>query len=171
MRVGEKSVLAETNSNPRRCFECDLRIAILQWIHTIKEPSRIPTPSAESGARVSATALGARAGAGALCAGAGALGRAESSAREITSRGPPATAVPPLAGMGDGGGGGGGGRQADVRIGCSGFAYPHWRKGAFYPAGALCAAKDELRWYAGRLCTVEVNATFYAMPKTENFEK
>lgn len=81
--------------------------------------------------------------------------------------------MPPLAGMGgaDGGGGGGGGRHADVRIGCSGFAYPHWRKGAFYPAGALCAAKDELRWYAGRLCTVEVNATFYAMPKTENFEK
>ena len=30
LRAGEKSVLAETNSNPRRCFECDLRITILQ---------------------------------------------------------------------------------------------------------------------------------------------
>jgi uncharacterized protein YecE (DUF72 family) len=51
-----------------------------------------------------------------------------------------------------------------VRAGTSGFAYPEW-KGNFYPA--KLAAKDMLRFYAGRFSTVEINNTFYRMPKED----
>jgi uncharacterized protein YecE (DUF72 family) len=47
-------------------------------------------------------------------------------------------------------------------IGTSGFSYPEW-KGSFYPE--KMAAKDMLRFYAGRFPTVEINNTFYRMPK------
>jgi uncharacterized protein YecE (DUF72 family) len=49
----------------------------------------------------------------------------------------------------------------DVRIGCSGWNYPHWR-GTFYEKGL-----PERRWlerYAEHFDTVEVNATFYRLP-------
>jgi uncharacterized protein YecE (DUF72 family) len=51
-----------------------------------------------------------------------------------------------------------------VRIlaGTSGWSYPAW-KGRFYP-GSLPAARM-LAAYAARLPTVEVNATFYRMPR------
>jgi uncharacterized protein YecE (DUF72 family) len=49
-----------------------------------------------------------------------------------------------------------------VRIGTSGFSYPAW-KGSFYPE--KLAAKDMLRFYAERFPTVEINNTFYRMPK------
>ena len=45
-----------------------------------------------------------------------------------------------------------------VRIGTSGYSYPEW-KGNFYPE------KDMLRFYAERFPTVEINNTFYRMPK------
>ena len=51
-----------------------------------------------------------------------------------------------------------------VRIGTSGFAYDEW-KGSFYPE--KIAAKDMLKYYAERLPTVEVNNTFYRLPKEE----
>ena len=38
-------------------------------------------------------------------------------------------------------------------------------KGAFYPQDIK--AEDMLAWYSGRLPTVEINNTFYRMPKTE----
>ena len=47
-------------------------------------------------------------------------------------------------------------------VGTSGFAYPAWR-GSFYPE-ALPAARM-LRFYAERLPAVEINNTFYRMPK------
>jgi uncharacterized protein YecE (DUF72 family) len=46
--------------------------------------------------------------------------------------------------------------------GASGFAFKQW-KGNFYPD--KIAPEDMLAWYAGRLPTVEINNTFYAMPK------
>jgi uncharacterized protein YecE (DUF72 family) len=49
-----------------------------------------------------------------------------------------------------------------VRIGCSGWVYPHWR-GTVYPTEV-----PERRWlehYAGIFDTVEVNATFYRLPR------
>jgi uncharacterized protein YecE (DUF72 family) len=49
-----------------------------------------------------------------------------------------------------------------VLAGTSGYSYPAWR-GRFYDA-ALPAARM-LSAYAGRLPTVEINATFYRMPK------
>ena len=48
--------------------------------------------------------------------------------------------------------------------GTSGYSYPEWR-GSFYPDDAKPA--DMLRLYAERLPTVEVNNTFYRMPKRE----
>jgi uncharacterized protein YecE (DUF72 family) len=47
-----------------------------------------------------------------------------------------------------------------VHIGCSGWAYPHWR-GRLYPEGL-----PQRRWlsrYAERYDTVEVNSTFYRL--------
>ena len=49
-------------------------------------------------------------------------------------------------------------------IGTSGYSYPEW-KGNFYPE--KMAAKDMLGFYAGRFPTVEINNTFYRMPKED----
>jgi uncharacterized protein YecE (DUF72 family) len=51
--------------------------------------------------------------------------------------------------------------------GSSGFAYKEW-KGPFYPADLPDA--EMLAWYAGRLPTVEINNTFYRMPKRTMLE-
>ena len=51
--------------------------------------------------------------------------------------------------------------MSDVRIGCSGWNYDHWRE-VFYPRGLPTS-----RWlqrYAEEFDTVEVNATFYRLP-------
>jgi uncharacterized protein YecE (DUF72 family) len=56
---------------------------------------------------------------------------------------------------------------AQVRIGTSGYMYPHWRKGVFYPAGL--AVKQELAYYAARFRTVELNNPFYRLPTPEMF--
>jgi uncharacterized protein YecE (DUF72 family) len=50
---------------------------------------------------------------------------------------------------------------SDVRIGCSGWNYPHWRE-RIYPAGV--AQRHWLEHYATLFDTVEVNATFYRLP-------
>lgn len=55
-----------------------------------------------------------------------------------------------------------------VRIGTSGWSYDHWR-GVFYPDGI--AASRRLEFYAGRFDTVEVNATFYGLPRTTTTTK
>ena len=52
----------------------------------------------------------------------------------------------------------------DYWIGTSGFSYPEWR-GSFYPE--KFPAKKMLDFYAQRLRTVELNNTFYRMPKPE----
>lgn len=52
----------------------------------------------------------------------------------------------------------------DIRVGTSGFAYPQWR-GRFYPDEL--ADDGMLGFYAARLPTVEINNTFYRMPKTD----
>jgi uncharacterized protein YecE (DUF72 family) len=49
-----------------------------------------------------------------------------------------------------------------IHAGTSGFAHKEW-KGKFYPE--KISPKDMLRFYAGRLNTVEINNTFYHMPK------
>lgn len=52
----------------------------------------------------------------------------------------------------------------DIRVGTSGFAYPQWR-GRFYPDELHDDAM--LAYYAARLPTVEINNTFYRMPKSD----
>jgi uncharacterized protein YecE (DUF72 family) len=53
-------------------------------------------------------------------------------------------------------------------VGTSGFSYSTWR-GGFYPEGAKPA--DFLRFYAGRLPSVELNSTFYQLPAQDQFER
>jgi len=49
----------------------------------------------------------------------------------------------------------------NIHVGTSGFAYKEW-KGKFYPEKT--PPKEMLRFYSGRLNTVEINNTFYHMP-------
>lgn len=51
--------------------------------------------------------------------------------------------------------------------GASGYSFKEW-KGTFYPEKIKADAM--LAWYAERLPTVEINNTFYRMPKTAVFE-
>jgi uncharacterized protein YecE (DUF72 family) len=56
--------------------------------------------------------------------------------------------------------------QPQIRIGCSGWQYRHWR-GTFYPASL-----PQSRWfehYARHFDTVEVNNSFYRLPSAETF--
>ena len=48
-------------------------------------------------------------------------------------------------------------------IGCSGYLYPHWRDGVFYPKGLL--QRNEFVYYSQIFNTVELNSTFYHQPK------
>lgn len=52
-------------------------------------------------------------------------------------------------------------------VGTSGYSYKEW-KGSFYPE--KIPAKDMLSYYAERLTTVEINATFYRMPQSSMLE-
>ena len=55
-----------------------------------------------------------------------------------------------------------------IRIGCSGWNYRHWRE-RFYPKGL-----PQRRWfgfYAEHFDTVEINNSFYMLPKTETLDK
>jgi len=61
--------------------------------------------------------------------------------------------------MGDGGGAGGGGR---LLAGTSGWSFKEW-KGSFYPKDL--PDDGMLGFYAGKFPTVEINNTFYRMPK------
>lgn len=58
--------------------------------------------------------------------------------------------------------------MAEVRIGCSGFNYAHW-KGNFYPSDL-----PQRRWfeyYCTLFASVELNVTFYRVPLVTTFEK
>jgi len=52
-------------------------------------------------------------------------------------------------------------------VGTSGYSYKEW-KGSFYPE--KIPAKDMLHYYAERLSTVEINATFYRLPQPSMLE-
>ena len=52
-------------------------------------------------------------------------------------------------------------------VGTSGYSYKEW-KGSFYPE--KISPKDMLAYYASRLHAVELNNTFYRMPKPELIE-
>ena len=57
--------------------------------------------------------------------------------------------------------------RGDIRIGCSGWVYKHWR-GLFYPEGL--AQKRWFERYAEDFDTVEINASFYRVPLASTFD-
>jgi len=57
---------------------------------------------------------------------------------------------------------------AKIYIGTSGFSYPHWGQGLFYPKG-LPQAKWFI-YYGQHFNTVELNVSFYRLPKKETFK-
>jgi uncharacterized protein YecE (DUF72 family) len=52
--------------------------------------------------------------------------------------------------------------SSNLLAGASGYAFKEWQ-GSFYPD--KIKSEDMLAWYAARLPTVEINNTFYRMPK------
>jgi uncharacterized protein YecE (DUF72 family) len=48
-----------------------------------------------------------------------------------------------------------------IRLGCSGWSYDHWREPVYHGA----PARTWLRRYAERFDTVEINSTFYQLPR------
>jgi len=58
-------------------------------------------------------------------------------------------------------------REAELRVGTSGYRYEHWR-GSFYPRELPLRAWFE--HYAEHFDTVEINNTFYRLPAAHTFE-
>ncbi|HLE64159.1 MAG TPA: DUF72 domain-containing protein [Pyrinomonadaceae bacterium] len=56
----------------------------------------------------------------------------------------------------------------NLHVGTSGYSYKEW-KGSFYPEDL--SAKAMLAYYAGRLPAVEINNTFYRMPRQSMLEQ
>src|SRR5437016_4709450 len=54
-----------------------------------------------------------------------------------------------------------------IFVGTCGFSYKDW-VGPFYPSGMKPAAM--LEYYAGRFPAVEIDSTYYAIPKPSVFE-
>lgn len=59
--------------------------------------------------------------------------------------------------------------KGKVFIGTSGWSYPHWGKGIFYPLGVK--QKEWLSYYSQYFDTVEINNTFYQLPQKSVFER
>jgi len=56
----------------------------------------------------------------------------------------------------------------DIRIGCSGWQYRHWRRD-FYPAELR--QSEWFEFYAAHFDTVEINNSFYRLPDAETFAR
>ena len=72
---------------------------------------------------------------------------------------PPTLVLPPK---------GGGDKLQMLLIGTSGYNYPHWWNGVFYPSDL--PQRKWLEFYAEYFDTVELNVSFYRLPKKEVFE-
>lgn len=57
--------------------------------------------------------------------------------------------------------------MAEACVGTSGYSYPHWAGGVFYPAGL--PQSKWLDFYAKTFPTVELNVSFYRLPSVEAF--
>lgn len=57
--------------------------------------------------------------------------------------------------------------KAQVRIGISGWRYPPWRGGAFYPEGL--AQARELAFAAHQFPAIELNGSFYALQRPSSY--
>ena len=56
-----------------------------------------------------------------------------------------------------------------ILIGTSGFSYPHWGKGVFYPRHLK--PHDWLAYYSHDFDTVEINSSFYRLPTEETLNR
>ncbi len=50
-----------------------------------------------------------------------------------------------------------------IYVGTSGYQYAHWNNGVFYPRGV----KDRLSYAYARMNVLEINSSFYSIPKPE----
>jgi len=57
--------------------------------------------------------------------------------------------------------------MARLFIGTSGFSYSHWEDGVFYPKDL--PKKEQLEYFSKRFKTVELNNSFYRLPKEKTF--
>ncbi|MGC8739066.1 MAG: DUF72 domain-containing protein [Candidatus Hydrogenedens sp.] len=60
-------------------------------------------------------------------------------------------------------------KKGKVYIGTSGWSYPHWAKGTFYPKSV--PTQNWLQYYASIFNGVEVNSTFYRLPNLSLLQK
>jgi uncharacterized protein YecE (DUF72 family) len=60
-------------------------------------------------------------------------------------------------------------RTGKAWIGVSGYDYPHWGKGAFYPKGL--PRRSWLPYAAGRFNSIELNGTFYSLKNPDVFRR
>ena len=58
--------------------------------------------------------------------------------------------------------------RRELRIGTSGWSYPHWR-GGFYPEGLRDC--DRLAFYAEHFDAAEINNTFYQLPEAKSLRQ
>ena len=58
--------------------------------------------------------------------------------------------------------------MATVRVGISGWSYPHWR-GGFYPAGLV--QRRELEYASHQMNSAEVNGSFYSLQRPSSFRR
>jgi uncharacterized protein YecE (DUF72 family) len=56
----------------------------------------------------------------------------------------------------------------EYRVGISGWRYPPWR-GVFYPTGLR--QRDELRFVAERMNSVEINGSFYSLQRPTSYQR
>jgi uncharacterized protein YecE (DUF72 family) len=58
-------------------------------------------------------------------------------------------------------------KRTDLRIGISGWIYPPWRRGAFYPKDL--PQKRELEYASRQVNSIEINGTFYSLQRPQSF--
>ena len=59
-------------------------------------------------------------------------------------------------------------KNSDVRIGISGWTYPPWRGGTFYPKG--WPQKRELEYASRQVNSIEINGSFYSLHRPESYQ-
>ncbi|WP_395728494.1 DUF72 domain-containing protein [Nakamurella sp.] len=59
--------------------------------------------------------------------------------------------------------------RAAIRIGLSGWRYPHWRGGAYYPVGLV--QRRELEYVADAFDTLELNGPFYSLQRPSSYAR
>jgi len=57
--------------------------------------------------------------------------------------------------------------RTSIRIGISGWRYPPWRGGAFYPKGL--PQKRELEYASRQVNSIEINGSFYSLQRPESY--